>query len=160
MLSTEFPPRAPVTTPPFDEVLPTFKRFIHEQGFGTDVLWIFREDVTTYKRACWVRVPALDTNSDLARRYFEQGRRHGLGVTLEVCCRVGASSACFVWFPEDELAAEYAMQGSLKLRALCDPMVAIPVRSRLGWLDRRWLNRWLGWDKFAERLPSRNQVAR
>ena len=147
-------------TPPFADALPSFLRFVDEQGFSTDLLWVFREDVTNCRRDIWVRVPVPAENVELAREYYDLGRQQGLGVTLELLCRVDDQSACFVWVPKDEIDASYAMQGPLKLSVAVNPVDATPVRSRILWCWRSWLNRWRKCVTFADHLPLRDDVRR
>jgi hypothetical protein len=147
-------------TPPFDEGLASFLALLDAEGFRTDILWAFREDVTNCRRDYWVRVPLPQENASLARRYYEFGKRKGLGVTLDVLCRLGGRPVCYVWVPGDPLAASYAMQGPLKLKVPADPIDAAPVRSRWVWAVRRRLNVWLRCVTFAEELPSRVEVCR
>ena len=119
-------------TPPFDTALDAFLCFLVEQGFSKELVWVFREEVTNCRRRYWIRVPVPEMNAVLAQRHFERGRQRGLGVTLELFCRLEGRSACFVWWPEDEEAASYAMQGPLKLKVPTEPIDAVPVR--WGWL--------------------------
>lgn len=145
-------------TPPFDEALSRFLRFIHEHGFSTELSWAFREDVTNCRRTYWVRVANPAGNAELARRYYEYGRRVGLGVTLGVLSRAAGRSVCYVWVPEDERAAEYAMQGPLKFQVPLHLLDARPVRSGLAWLGLRLLNRWRDCTTFPGSLPSRTAI--
>ena len=145
-------------TPPFDEALSQFLRFIQDTGFSTDLVWAFREDVTSCGRTCWVRAPIPAGNEELARRDYERGRRAGFGVTMAVFCRLEGRSVCYVWAPEDEIAAEYAMQGPLKIAVPVQPTDAISVRSGLVWLWLRLRNRWRQCDHFSGCLPSREEV--
>ncbi|MEW4571493.1 hypothetical protein AB1L88_26765, partial [Tautonia sp. JC769] len=145
-------------TPPFDEALSQFLRFIQAEGFNTELAWAFREDVTNCRRTYWVRIPTPAGNLELMRRYYEHGRRAGLGVTLAVLCRVGSHSVCYAWAPEDEQAASYAMQGPLKFQVPSPPMDASPVRSGIAWFGLRLLNRWRHCVTFSASLPSRKAV--
>ncbi|HKI31032.1 MAG TPA: hypothetical protein VKA46_04145 [Gemmataceae bacterium] len=86
-------------TPPYDDALNAFLRFVGEQGFSTELMWVFREDVTNCRRRYWVRVPVPEANTTSARQHFELGRQRGFGVTLEVLCRLEGRSACFVSWP-------------------------------------------------------------
>lgn len=147
-------------TPPFDESLAAFHRFVGGEQFSTDLAWVFREDVTNCVHDYWVRVPVPEGNAALARDYFEWGRAQGRGVTLEVLCRVGGRSACFVWVPEDDEAASYAMQGPLKLKAPTHPVEASQVRSGLAWRWRCWYHRWRRCVRFADMLPLRSEARR
>src|SRR5437588_5300528 len=115
-----------IQTPSFDEALALFRNFVVEQGFSAELEWVFREDVTNCRRNYWVHVPVPKANTELTRRHFEIGQRRGLGVTLEVLCRLRGRSACFVWWPEDEEAASYAMQGPLKMKVPIEPVDATP----------------------------------
>lgn len=142
-------------TPPYDVALAGFLRFLAEQGFSTELEWVFREDVTNCRSRYWVRVPVPETNAALARQYYEEGRRGGLGVTLEVLCRIANRSVCFVWWPKNAQEASYAMQGPLKLKVPMEPTYAIPVRGRWLWAARCWLNRYRLCVTFAGLLPSR-----
>ena len=147
-------------TPSFDESLASFLRFAGGEGFSTDLVWVFREDVTDCVRHYWVREPVPAGNAALARDYFEYGRDQGRGVTLEVLCRLDGRSACFVWVPEDDEAASYAMQGPLKLKVPMHPVEASPVRSGLAWRWLRWYRQWRRCVRFAELLPLRAEAER
>ncbi len=145
-------------TPPYGVALAAFLRFMEEQGFSTELVWVFREDVTNCRRRYWVRVPVPEINSVLAQLYFEQGRQNGLGVTLEVLGRLEGRSACFVYWPENEEAASYAMQGPLKLKVPAETINIIPVRWRWQWAAQCWLNRRRQCDFFSTLLPSRGAL--
>lgn len=145
-------------TPPFDDALTDYRRFLGEQGFPTDMVWVWREDVTGCRRGWWIHLPVPGDNERRARDYYDWGRRAGLGVTLEALGRADGRSACFVWCPEDEKAASSAMQRPLKLLIPVVPEDGTPVRSRLGWAARCWWNRRKGCDLLTF-VTSRRQVA-
>ncbi len=130
-------------------------RFAGSEGFSTELVWVFREDVTNCVRDYWVRVPVPADNEVLARDYFEYGRRQGRGVTMKVLCRLGSQSVCFVWVPENDEAASYAMQGPLKLKVPMDPVNGSAVRSVLRWQWLRWVHLRRRCERFAELLPLR-----
>jgi hypothetical protein len=137
-----------------------FLRFIEEQGYSNELVWVFREDVTNCRREYWVRAPVPKINPQLVQHLYEFGRRQELGVTLEVLCRVEGRSACFVWVPKDKLDAEYAMQGPLKFKVPMNPVDASMVRSSFLWRWRCWLNKWRLCATLSELLPSREEVVR
>jgi hypothetical protein len=145
-------------TPPFPDALAAFSPFVANQGFSSELVWVFREDVTNCGRDYWVHLPLWRDNAVLAEQYYEQGRRHGLGVTVQALCKLPRTSACYVWFPKDEIDASYAMQGPLKLTVPTDPIEAKLVRSYAAWLIRRSLNRLRRHDRVAQSLPSRREV--
>jgi len=147
-------------TPPFDESLTAFLSALEMQGFSKDLVWVFREDITNCIHDYWIREPVPAVNAKLARDYFEYGREQGRGVTLEAVCRLGGRSACYVWVPEDDEDASYAMQRPLKLMMPAEPVEGIPVRSGLWWRWLCWLHRRRQCVRFAERLPLRAEVER
>lgn len=145
-------------TPPFDEGLGAFRRFAQSNGFSEELLWVFRDDVTNRRRDYWIRVPIARGNGELVRRYYDFGREQKLGVTFQILCRVNELSACFIWVPHDELDAEYAMQGPLKLVLPTNPISANTINSSIEWWLRLAINRANGSLPFAEPVPSRNDV--
>src|SRR5690348_9405728 len=98
------------TLPSFTEAGATFAAFLEREGAPAQLLWIDREDVTSYRREIWVRVCDPSEAVRRAEARYEAGRKHGLGVSLRAVCKVGAATACYVWVPKDEMDASYAMQ--------------------------------------------------
>jgi len=147
-------------TPSYDESLAAFVHALQVQGFSTDLVWVFREDITNCIRDYWIREPVPAANVRLARDYFEYGRGQGRGVTLEVVCRLGERSVCYVWVPENDEDASYAMQRPLKIMVPKEPVKGFPVRSRLRWRLLCWYHRWRGCVRFADMLPLRTEVER
>ena len=148
--------------PPFDEAIAAFLRMVEEQGFSTDLLWVFREDVTNYRRNIWMRMPVPIVNADRVRRFYDQGRRDGFGVNLEVLCRLDGRSACFAWLSGHERDGKPLydpMQGSLCLKTPIDPIEARAIRARWAWTIRCTINRWHGRNSFSSFLPSRQDAA-
>ncbi len=147
-------------TPPFDESLAAFLRFLGDEGFSAELVWVFREDVTNCIRDYWIRMPVPVGNAILARHYFEFGRRQGRGVTLEVLCRLAGRSACLVWVPEDDEDASYAMQEPLKLKVPMQSVEASEVHSALRWWWLRWWHQWRRCVRFSKMLPLRAEAER
>ena len=101
-------------TPPFIHALATFTLFLSKNGFSSELVWVFREDVTSCGRDYWVHLPlCAATMPCWPKQYNEQRCRHGLGVTVNALCQLPGGLACYVWFPKDEVDASYAMQGPL-----------------------------------------------
>jgi hypothetical protein len=147
-------------TPSFGEVLPQFLRFVKREGYSTDLVWVFGEEVTNCRRRYWIRVPVPGDNLPLAREYYEYGRRKGLGVSLEVLCRLEGRSVCYVWVPEDQEAASYAMMGGdLHFKVFSDAPFAGAIHSRVAWWCLSRLNSWRGCVTFANYLPRRANVS-
>jgi len=128
--------------PPFAEASARMSAFLRGQGAPESIVWVFREEVTSFRRQVWVRAGARrEAQSAAAEACFEKGRERGLGVAIRGVCQVEGATACYVWVPKDSTEAEYALQPpSLKL-AVPTPLVkARIVRSALRWRWLRWLN--------------------
>ena len=147
--------------PPLDDGLKLLRRFVAEQEFSTELVWVFREDVTNCRRTYWIRVPVPEVNFLLARRHYDFGRAQRLGVRLEILCRLEGRSACYVWVARDREDASYAMQPSgLRLSVPCDPIDAIPVGSSLIWEWQRRANTRRRCETSAASVPSRSEINR
>jgi hypothetical protein len=128
--------------PPFAEAVATLCAFLVGQGAPAQVIWVSRGEVTSHRRRIWVRLGDPDEALRRAEAMYEDGRRRGLGVSMRAVCRVGSSTACYVWAPKDELSASYAMQPrSLKCLVPAPLLPAIEVTSAVGWHLLRLVNR-------------------
>jgi hypothetical protein len=138
--------------PSFTEAVATFATFLEREGAPAQLLWVDREDVTSFKRQVWIRVGhAVEAVARAAARY-EAGRERGLGVALRAVCKVGACTACYVWVPNDKTDAAYAVQPrSLKCSVPVPFISAFVVRSTTYWQLRRAFN---GWRQFGNTLVS------
>jgi hypothetical protein len=139
--------------PPFGEAKASLERFLGEQGWPGRVVWVFREDVMSYKRKVWVwRREGGDGEAErLTEELYEAGRAKGLGVLLSATIRFADAMGCHVWVPGTELAAQYAMMPrGLKLAVLTEPLEGMVVRSRIRW----WLrNGWNGGWVYGNKAP-------
>jgi hypothetical protein len=143
---------------PFAEAIASFRSFVSEQGFPSDLVWVFREDVLRIGRHLLVRVPVAAENAILARDYFELGRAQGRGVTLMAWCPLEGRSVCSVWVPRDDREASEALQApTLKCSAALPSGKAWAIRSRRSWC---WLTWWQGRRDQAlrEYLPARSDI--
>ena len=127
--------------PPFANASTRTSAFLRAQGAPELVVWVFREDVTSYRRQIWVRAGARDGPQSAAEALYETLRQRGLGVAIRAACQVDGATACYVWAPKDATEAEYAMQpATLKLWVPTPLVRARDVRSSLRWRWLRWLN--------------------
>jgi hypothetical protein len=145
----------------FDTALRQFHRFLAGVGHPhRHLLWIFREDVSTHKRRVLLKVPLPADNERVAQTHYEQGRRLGIGVCLEAFCRLGPALCCTTWFVRDWEESARRLCGGLKLRAPSpsDLVSARPVRGKLLWAARRWLDNHSGFNHFRNFLPARGDT--
>lgn len=126
---------------PFDAALERFRQFDAGQGLPAQVVWVFREDVTSRRRRIAVRWPVAPDNEAVARKRYGVAVRRGLGLRLEVLCLLGGVSCCTIWVPNDDLDASYAMLSGLKLSVPTNPITARPARKGLTWWLLCWFDR-------------------
>ena len=89
------------TLPSFTDAVATFTTFLGREGASAQLLWVDREDVTSHRRQIWVRTGDASEAARRAEARYEAGREKGLGVSLRAVCKVGESTACYVWVPKD-----------------------------------------------------------
>ena len=127
--------------PPFAEASARMSAFLRSQGAPESIVWLFWDDVTSYRRQFWVRARPCREARSAAEALFEIARERRLGVALRGVCEVDGATACYVWMPKTSTEAEYALQPpTLKLWVPTPLMKARVVRSSLRWKWLRWLN--------------------
>jgi hypothetical protein len=111
-----------------------YRAFLTQEGHGKEPLWIFREDVIAYKRRVWLRWPLPSQNRELVEQLYEQGRQGEFGVQLTSYCLAGYHACCYVYVPENEIEASYAMLPSgLKLSVTMNMPSAQKVSNKILW---------------------------
>jgi hypothetical protein len=144
--------------PDFDTAVEDFRGFLSKEGIGTDIVWVFREDAIARKRRIWIKVPLPAENEGLARRCYFIGKERGLGLRIELKCLLDSTPCCFIWVPEDQLAAEYAMLSGLKLSIPTEPIHARAVRSSLRWKLTQCFARKSNKQWIIDELPTRADI--
>ena len=140
--------------PTFENALRKFKDFLFRENKPGDILWVFREDVTTYKRRMWVKFPFPQDRSTLARQLYKIGVKRGFGINMNMVGQLENYSFCYIWLPVDEIEMEYAMMnGNLKLTAFQDELDVIIVKSKLKWRCLKWLNSLRGFNFLEKKFP-------
>ena len=131
--------RAMDDCPEFAEAKRRFARFLESQGCPGEICWIFRDDFYWYRQdRAIVRWPTPETNETLTRQHFDVGRQLGRGVELAALFSSYSLVFAHVWFPGDDLDAEYAMITGLKL-SIRQPLPEAVLKAS-GW---RWTARQL-----------------
>jgi hypothetical protein len=127
--------------PSFPEASERMSAFLRDQGVPDEIVWVAREELTSYRRQIWFRSTAAGRRTLAAEALFEAGRQRGLGVELRAVCQIEDATACCVWVPKNAAEAEQAMlPPTLKLWVPTPLIGARVVRSRLRWGILRWLN--------------------
>ena len=60
--------------PPFDEAIKQFQDFIAKQQISTDLLWVLREDVSSYKRRILIKQPLPAENLKIVELLLKSRR--------------------------------------------------------------------------------------
>lgn len=109
-------------SPPFEEALSVFRRFLRRQGVSDNMRWLWRDAIIS-RRGPGARKSAsrrifIDrqklADQDSVREYYDRGVERGLGIALRVFCLAEGIPLCYIYVPEDETAAGYAMMSALK----------------------------------------------
>jgi hypothetical protein len=127
--------------PCFEEAKFSLQGFLRRCEESSRVIWLFREDVTSYRRLVWVRRWDKERAEALAKEVYDTGRARGLGVRFQGLVRLEAGTGCIVWCPKDDVAASQAMMPrGLKLSVSTPLLTGIEVRSRATWAYLTWRN--------------------
>ena len=92
--------------PNFQSAINQLIEFLNSQGFSSEPLWIFREDVAWRNDAIFVKVPLRTKDGKTVESIYNIGVERNLGLRLEVLCLLNSHPCCYVWLPSDEIAAE------------------------------------------------------
>lgn len=148
-MSAELKPEMPT----FVNAVGQFRNFLISQQVSSELLWVFREDVTSRKQRILVKEPLAAENGRLVESLYERGCQRGLGVQLDAVFLLGSRVCCYICLPEDKSDAEHLMISGLKLSVPTDLLHARSVRNNLMWRVQVWLDKQSCWNKVEKRLP-------
>ena len=153
-MSADIKPQVPT----FGDAAKQLRDFLVGQSISSELLWVFREDVVWRKRRILVREPLPAGNVKLAESLYGEGRRRDLGIRLEVLCLLDSRPCCYVWLPQDQTDAEYALllMSKFIISVPTDLRNAESVRNPLAWRWHKLFEGGAGWESIVERLPRRN----
>lgn len=145
--------------PSFETMINSLNNFLAEENCSKNLVWIFREDVICYKKTVFIKYPICYKNSELAKEYYNFGKKNGLGIQLEVFCLLKNCPCCFVWVPKNQLDADYSMLSGVKMKIPITLLQAKTVTSNIFWkLLTWWITIAVAKNKnisFANEIPSR-----
>ncbi|HTW58337.1 MAG TPA: hypothetical protein VMD99_09410 [Terriglobales bacterium] len=126
-----------------NEACQRFSRFLRENGYPEQVLWVEDTDVVWHRRKLWVRALPEQTAQGRACRKYEEGVRNGRGVKLYAFSELGKTAIAAVILPKDEDARQRAQmpRGGLMLSAAIKKLSAHRVTNRVTWLILSGLHR-------------------
>lgn len=125
--------------PTFANAVEQYREFLVSQQISSQLLWVFREDVTSHKRRVFVKESLPPENEQIVARLYKIGCQRGLGVQLDVFCLLHSRPCCYILLPKDEFEAECKMIGGLKLSVPTELIQARSVTSNFLWNFKVWL---------------------
>lgn len=128
---------------PFETAVERFKKFLVQQHYPPNLLWLRPEDVVFWCLRYYFRKSDPSDDVALAKAEFESAIARNVGVALQAECKTVRWSLCRVYVPEDDLDAERRMipKTGVKISATADPKPAIEVCGRIQWRLLKWLVR-------------------
>lgn len=143
----------------FEEAETHFKNFLEGEGFGSKLIWIFREDVII-AGAVFIRTPVPSSNTGRAKECFELGKLRDLGVKFHAFATLNGVPCAYVSLPKDDVDTQYKLMGNQSLK--CSRTTPMPeakaVPSFFSWNIRQLIAmhpRIVRWD---EEVPSRRTL--
>jgi hypothetical protein len=111
-----------------------FCRFLRDNSYPEQVLWVREADVLWDQRQLWVR-PSRGA-WDSARNKYTDGIKNGLGITLYAFSSMEGVTIATIFVPEDKDVAQRLQMplNGLKLSAAANRLPAQPVSSSTRWL--------------------------
>jgi len=145
--------------PQFEVAVERLKRFLSDQGWPDTLVWRAETDIVRGRHCDVVvrrRREAEAVSS--ARARYEEGRRLGVGIALEVACDLEQVACATVYWTTDAKEAEYRMmpERGLKLSIATPHRRAISVGRFRWWLARRKAR---AWDAAVQVVAARPAVA-
>jgi hypothetical protein len=97
----------------FEEASQKLVEFLRSQGHPDHVVWIFREEITGFRRQVFVHPSPPETNRELARRLFNFGIEQGRGLKLMVLGFAEHRAYSYLEVPADDIDASQSMTSGL-----------------------------------------------
>ncbi len=79
----------------FEEQLPHFKDFLENQGYGTNLLWITKEQVSNYRNRYWI-YRATENHRRLSQQFFDERRKSETSLRLDAVTEIKEGTICWV----------------------------------------------------------------
>lgn len=140
------------------EVSQRFSKFLRENGYPEQVVWVEPTDVLwdRHQLCVCVRERPAQIAWDHARRRYANGIRNGLGVELRAFSEIRGTAIATVICPKDDDAAQRHLmpRRGLKLSAATKKLSARRVTNGLTWLIlslRHRADSRLFWDDYLGR---------
>jgi hypothetical protein len=131
--------------PPFDVAVQRLQQFLSEQGWPTGLVWRKGADVVHPPDGdVVVRRRRERAAAAVARKHYDEGFRHGVGIALEVPCEVDGAACATVYWTTDAVEAGYRLlpDHGLKLWVATEHPAGRSVGTLGWWFALRGRKRW------------------
>jgi hypothetical protein len=138
-----------------DEAHRRFSRFLRENNYPEQILWVEQEDIVWSRSQLWVRSRSTPDAWDRACQGYAIGMKNDLGVTLYAFSELPGTAIAAVILPKEEDAAQRHLipRGGLKLSAATQKLRVRRITNRVTWfiLSMRYkASSRLFWDQYLE----------
>lgn len=127
----------------FETAVTNFARFLVQQGFPPNVLWLTPDDIVFWQLRYhfWKGDPGQ--RRERAKVEYEHGVARNFGIALQAECKTERWSICRVYLPTEEIDAGCRMipRTFVKMSAVTDPKPAKEIENRIQWRILRWWTR-------------------
>ena len=131
-------------TPPYEQAIEAFKKFLAQEGWSPVIVWRRPDDVVRrVGKDMVVRRRSSREANAWARRYYESGYVQGLGIALDAECEIDGAVCATMFWTADGREAAYRMMPAQGLK-----MSAPLARARGQSVS------WLGWWLARKRLQA------
>jgi hypothetical protein len=97
----------------FEEASQGLVECLRRRGHPDHVVWIFQEELTSFRRQVFVHPSPHETNRELARQLFNFGVGQGRGLKLKAVGFANHRAYSYVWVPADDIDANQSMTNGL-----------------------------------------------
>ena len=82
----------------FEESLVEFRKFLSDQGYPADIIWVAAEDVLlSRKRFIYFNASAFLNNDAAVRKLFDLRTAEANGILLAALCKFEDKTLCYAW---------------------------------------------------------------
>jgi len=141
----------------FEEAQAYFKDCLSSNDVSSDLLWVFREDVSFLYDRIYIRTPVSVENESRAKACYELGQKRDVGVNLHGFCLLDSRLCCYIALPKDDLEAQYMLMSNVAVKYSWRTELpeAQPISNALMWRIRAWQSSRARFSHFDNHIPSK-----
>ena len=116
---------------PFDQALEGFRRFLRDQGWSDDLLWLSRDRVTGHRRRFWILRPEELSDPQPSKQFYEETRQTDSSIRIDGLCQIGDKTLAYVQdYGGDSRFLNYGIHtGEIQIRSLTSRFQLVFLRA-------------------------------